>query len=185
MSVGQDASRESPADTLAQRPGPRLSAAGLTVALLSIAALPIGVIGLLWGFDLLPPPGQAELAGRVEYRRGDPSNLRAAPPRLLLRNESDQDWQRIGATINDAYYFFPSDPDRADGMLTLPPGETLELFPHRFMKRSGEAFQPQRQRIEHVEIVAQVESGARGYFEQRFAVDEVNATDAAADGEQR
>ena len=163
-----DSDPVSPTQSTAMRRSPRLSTQGLTIMLAAMCAVPAITILVLW--QILPPAEEGKLKVTVDRVGvpdidyyfddiGDREDVQDAY--LLIRNDSESEWEHIFVKVNKHY-------DIKDQRPLAVGGERRYLL-NRFISRTGARFDMRQIPLRHIRIFAkQVNTGARATFNVEF-----------------
>ena len=150
-----------------QKKSPRLSARGLTIALVIMTAIPIGTVLAIWAFLPQVYEGQLDAAATTE---GLPPadfylpryDLR--PPwtggELILHNNSEDDWSHLNIQVNGFYQIHDIE--------LIPAGESKHYKLEKFLTRSGARFKLQYNQLKKVRVYARLPGGNRATFMHEF-----------------
>ena len=124
---GHPAQSTPQSQTSAQKRAPRLSARGLTIALIIMTVIPIGTVLSIWAF--LPQVYEGQLDASATSQGLPPADFYLPrydlrPPwsggQLVLHNNSDQDWSHLNIQVNGFYQIHDIEP--------IPAGESCLLY---------------------------------------------------------
>ncbi len=145
-------------------PGRSLSKFQLTCLLLCFSIIPPSfVVSMVLFFPASP---ELKLDAKVRFDvavirpRKDPENPRILPS-VVIRNPTDEVWNRIAVSINKDFFFYRPDSLKPNEEFTVP----LEFF---VTKSGNVAFQPGSEWVHRVTVYAQVPSAARAISESYF-----------------
>lgn len=153
--------------TTAQRKAPRLSARGLTIALMLMTAIPTGTVLAIWTF--LPQVYEGQLQAAATSDGLPPADFYLPrydlrPPwsggQLTLHNNSDEDWSHLNIQVNGFYQIHDIEP--------IPAGESKSYHLEKFLTRSGARFKLQYNQLKKVRVYARLPGGNRATFAHEF-----------------
>ena len=153
--------------TTEQQKAPRLSARGLTLALMIMTAIPIATVLAIWNF--LPQVYEGQLQAAATAQGLPPADFYLPrydlrPPwsggELILHNNSDEDWSHLNIQVNGFYQIHDIQP--------IPAGETKSYKLEKFLTRSGARFKLQYNQLRKVRVYARLPGGNRATFAHEF-----------------
>ena len=153
--------------TTVQQKTPRLSARGLTIALIIMTVIPIGTVLSIWAF--LPQVYEGQLEASATSQGLPPADFYLPrydlrPPwtggELILHNNSDEDWSHLNIQVNGFYQIHDIEP--------IPAGESKSYKLEKFLTRSGGRFKLQYNQLKKVRVYARLPSGNRATFAHEF-----------------
>ena len=154
-------------ESSAQRRSPRLSARGLTVALVVMTVIPIGTVLAIWKY--LPQVYEGQLDATATAEALPPADFYLVrydlrPPynggELVIHNHSDQDWSHLNIQVNGFYQIHDIEP--------IPAGESKSYKLGKFLTRSGGRFKLQYNQLKRVRVYARLPGGDRATFAHEF-----------------
>lgn len=152
-----------------------LSKRGLFILMVLLMGTPIALIGAVWA--TLPPTSDTPLSAQLRFKDFvQVDQFQSLPesekqkiidrarqgefiPAIIVKNDSEEDWNNVGVSINRTFDFFSSE--------GLPAGEEREFLLHQFQTRQGDLFRPLDYKIREVKVSARVASGARALYESK------------------
>lgn len=152
-----------------------LSRRGLFALTIVLLGAPIALIGAVWA--TLPPTSETPLPAaprfedfvQIDQFQALPASEREDiieqarkgdfVPSIIVKNESEEDWNNVGVSINRTFDFFSSEP--------LAAGDEREFLLHQFQTRQGDMFRPLNYQIRELKVSARVASGARALYEAK------------------
>ncbi|WP_235934759.1 hypothetical protein [Candidatus Laterigemmans baculatus] len=146
-----------------QRPEPKLSGRGLTLALLLACILPLIA---LTGYAILHGPAtdkslpvEVEVTKRpIPVASGEGALLTDV---IVVRNKADFDIPNLTLDLNSQYFLYQDSPLKA--------GEELVLPQRIFSTKSNQRWVPGRYPLTEVNVTGRLPSGARGVLEVEVA----------------
>jgi hypothetical protein len=165
--TGHPASSSPQPQTAAQLKAPRLSARGLTLALILMTAIPIGTVLAIWTF--LPQVYEGQLQAAATSEGLPPADFYLPrydlrPPwsggELILHNNSEDDWSHLNIQVNGFYQIHDIEP--------IPAGESKSYKLEKFLTRSGARFKLQYNQLKKVRVYARLPGGNRATFAHEF-----------------
>ena len=152
-----------------------LSKRGLLILMVLLMGSPIALIGVVWA--TLPPTSDTPLPAKLRFKDFvQIEQYKALPerekekiiekarqgdfiPAIIVKNDSQEDWNNVGISLNRSFDFFSAEP--------LPAGEEREFLLHQFQTRQGDLFRPLDWEIREVKVTARINSGARAIYETK------------------
>jgi len=153
--------------TTAQQKAPRLSARGLTAALVLMTLIPTCTVLAIWKF--MPQVHEGQLNASATSAGLPPADFYLPrydlrPPwqggELILHNNSDEEWSHLNIQINGFYQIHDIEPIAA--------GESKSYKIEKFLTRSGARFLLQYNQLKRVRVYARLPGGNRATFAHDF-----------------
>jgi hypothetical protein len=144
-----------------------MTARGLTILLCLMCVVPVVTIVALW--RMMPPVYEGQLEASVTaidlppegfYDRFYTERPDWNSGKLVVRNESEQDWTHLNIQVNRHYQIYDIEPIPAHGE------RTYELY--RFVSRTGARFQLRYNQLKSVRIYARRPTHDRATFYHEF-----------------
>ncbi len=166
-SPAESATSHPPRKSTAQQKVPRLSARGLTVALVLMTLIPTFTVLAIWKF--MPQVYEGKLNASATAEGLPPADFYLPrydlrPPwsggELILHNNSEGDWSHLNIQVNGFYQIHDIQP--------IPAGESKRYKLEKFLTRSGARFKLQYNQLKTVRVYARLPGGNRATFSHEF-----------------